>query len=1225
MSNYLREVLGAEKTFLNPNQPRGLVADIGPDIPGGEGANEGFWREQIRDRLGQFAKMFGNVLFDIEIEGLGRITGHGEIVEMVRPQVALVSVKNHKVLPDGDYEIPGEDLEGIDGLIPDADYERVTGKKLPKRSAPELKDEVTGDEAMQVIRNAGAEYAKSQGRFPMARTYNDIKQGLRSQYSQLLEGIKQDTPELLKNQFILNEDGTGRTGDIETEDDFWGAVNAMKVDTGNRWVAPENINPLAKEINRRYAEKFLGIKKDGLITFYRNVTQEKENPAEAAAGYISLDKKMAWDYNSQKGYSTDVNKGRYIVKAKPDEVLGILGLSGAVDEFSVVISPEVTSLPGRFEKVGGLEKQKVDTAPWLDSERLDSMSRLGGGSPFRFLAPMANFDYYPLDSNPFGEKNGWASFYEANGLKQGDLPNKYNELYGEGAWEKDFGDGSPRATSFTELFIEFTDEQGNKKCGLNALDLRKLSNQDMLNNAESGDDFDRNIKVLSTMQELMGEPFFVNKGHSKNDPRLDEVKDEEPVVEKTPEPEKIEEPKKEPPVTHTFNGKTFEFSSEEMENAYYYISRNYLGAKDVTDEEGIEFNERMRALTDYLRPGSVSDETIPAQEQLLGTKIKIGELRHSAPPSRFDEIMENGIRPRITDKVGTEKYSRRRFGVFLANDYTSSEAGNLGEVFRVKVPENNLRVDSGYTPYGQNMYIERTLEPEEIEHLGHIPANSNDSDIEVNNFGLHNGRGTECTICNPELKSLELEKESGPDAPLTPQNFTKEQEKVVKDYSSYGYRDVNTYLRLGRQAAIDEFDTTNSEKRADEAEKAIEEINKVFETSTLEKDAILFRLVPRDIAEGVNVGDILSDPAILSTTKNPESDDINRQFNSNIFNGLERYYEDRYDGAHPNDVGWAVIEIEAPTGTKAIDITSISEFPAEREVLLPPGASLEVISIEETEVKNRYKRPGDIFKAYKVKVRAVPPNDAPELMKDWDAQTGLKTTTAKPIKSIKPGFKNWNNEIERIFENGDNDLVGDMDNSSGDVGNTLQANFIQKAGFNEKPKILSQEEFDAIEQETIYRGHQSTSFIDNYIDSELQFSGEGYFGNGTYTSNKRDTAETYAGNSGPDSSTQAKIDERILEMKMLPDANVLSFEEVTDLREWANQKTREFLDGYEKSGANPAQYQEAEWRLFNEADYTNIAIMLGIDAIRFKVPLTDAEEYYTIILNRGKVAINGKS
>jgi hypothetical protein len=210
-------------------------------------------------------------------------------------------------------------------------------------------------------------------------------------------------------------------------------------------------------------------------------------------------------------------------------------------------------------------------------------------------------------------------------------------------------------------------------------------------------------------------------------------------------------------VTHTFDGKEFYFSPEELEKARYYISKNYLGARDVTDEEGKAFNEEMRALTDYLRPGSTTDETLPAQRENIGAAIPVGELRHSAPPGRFEEIMQNGIRPKITDKVGSEKYSRRRFGVFLANDYTSTEAGRLAEVFRVKVPEDELRVDSGYTPFGDNLYVERTIKPEEIEHLGHIPAGVPDTAIEVKNAGLHDGRGPECTICNPELAPTEPE------------------------------------------------------------------------------------------------------------------------------------------------------------------------------------------------------------------------------------------------------------------------------------------------------------------------------------------------------------------------------------------------------------------------------------------------------------------------------------
>lgn len=497
---------------------------MGNGIPGDGNDN---WKHQLRGNDGRWINMYGPVIFDYTPKGGGPSKkGHGTFQGVTSPGRANIFVKDDPELEVGLYEVQSQYITGVKAIIPGSNNKPESTPAVEEPSTPELKDEITGDEAMQVVRNAGAQYAKSQGRFAMSRTYEDIRQGLRAQYMQFLDGIKKDNPELLKNQFIVNEDGTGRFGDIETEDDFWGAITAMQVGTGTRWIPVKDINPLAQEVNRRYAEKFLGVKKDGLISFYRNVLQEKDTPGDAAAGYASLDKKMAWDYNPSPRPG-DVTRGRYIVKAKPDEVHGILGFSGALDEFGVVISPEITNLPGRSERVGDMEKQRIDGAPWVDYEELDKKSRFGGDSPFRFLAPMTNFDYYALDSSPFGEGDGWASFYEANGLQQGAMPNKYNELYGEGAWEKDWGSSSPTARQFASLFTKFTDEDGKEKWGLNAPKLRELSSTDMLNNAESGDEFDRNIKVLSSMQELMGKPFFVSKGHDQSDPRIPKPTDAE--------------------------------------------------------------------------------------------------------------------------------------------------------------------------------------------------------------------------------------------------------------------------------------------------------------------------------------------------------------------------------------------------------------------------------------------------------------------------------------------------------------------------------------------------------------------------------------------------------------------------------------------------------------------------------------------------------------------------
>ena len=1585
MSDYLRYVLGADNSSSEFAQLQGLVADAGPDIPGGDGANEGFWRQQLRDRLGQFAKMFGLVLFDIEVEGIGRLTGHGELVDIVRPGVGVVRIKNHPILPDSDIEMLGEQLEAIDALIPDADFERVTGKTLPKNKASELKDEITGDEALQKIYGQMGLHAKKSGRFAVGRSVKDVRAAAKETYKAVYDKLKVEYPELMT--------------DFPDYESYWDyASNSLAAGTFTRWAdSVDDIPELTKASNKIYAREVLGLKEDGLIEFYRNSINHKSSPELAGAGYASLDRRMAWDYNSYliKYEDNGLNEtdGRYVVKAKPDEVTGLLGISGAEDEYGVVIGLDVTSQPGRTTRVGDLEMQQV--SPW--SNDIKTFDRSGGGSPFRRVSPASQFEVFATE-NPL-PGNGYGDFYEAFGLDKESrpIPTKWDEMFGEGSFDALNGD-YPGYRSMQSLFVD----AGDGKVGLDMMELDQISSRDS-QNPEANDTYDKTLKMLSVIQELSGKTFMVHRGHNPEDPRIPEEPDS--VANDVPTPETSSEKSKPLLDFSNFEKVSGPLGSnpggvykDPATGKQYYVK---IQDKKRGDNEQLASALYREAGLDALevKSGTLNGDNITytdwRDEKLESVSGKISGSEPLSPDDpAFDgfaidawlanwDVVGTGYdnlsfdkdgNPVRLDSGGSLLYRARgdRKG-----DAFGEEVGELETFKNQSNTTGQLFQDMGTDAEAKSVKKLEAITPERIDELVDQFVSDPDDNKELKDK-LKARR--EFILSKYDQEESSSEKEEPDDTPLTPQVFTNEQEVVIKNYSSYGYRDTNTYLRLGRQGAIEEFATGNAGDRADRAEKSIEEINKVFETSALERDATLFRLVPRDIAEGVKVGDILSDSAILSTTKNPESDDINKQFNATIFGGLERYYEDKYDGAHPNDVGWAIFEIEAPAGTKAIDIASISEFPAEREVLLPSNASLEVVSVEEIEgIKNRYKRPGDIFKAYKVKVRVVPASPAFEpgkritssdgsseefwntdktpgelksevaaetaqimldngisvkqldalnqklvsmydtgtndpyvsewegsapygqimvtegafgfvplaralvrfsstaaelksmsstgdfnltmddvkkilekanssedalsefrlyqeltdserakmavstLITDWasssngnnprslalqeiaeivfdtknardwksppktkaeiekikqeyggmlsaflqaqyeqtqkrfkeagitevvlyrgiddvalgktlsddkltgvDVQsrplsswstsdgtaywfatggsdseasgedvfdpesdhrgavllrrvvpvdqilsssftgvgsydeqemviiggemkaeavgavkenkliqvmreregstwnplTGLETSAEKQER-IEPGFENWNKEVEKIFEDWDNDLIAGVEIY--DAGNILQANFIKKAGFNEKPKVLSQEEFDAIEAETVYRGHQSIAFMNNYIDSELQFASEGYFGNGTYTSNKRETAEAYAGGSGPDPLTQAEIDEHILEMKLLPDANVISFGSSPALREWAEEKTTEFLEGYEKSGANPAQYQEAEWRLFNEADYTNIAIMLGIDAIRFKFPLTDAEEYYTIIFNRGKVAINGKS
>jgi hypothetical protein len=515
MSNYLREVLGAEKTFLNYNQPQGLVADAGPDLPGGEGANEGFWREQLRDRLGQFAKMLGTVLFDIEIEGLGRITGHGELVEIVRPQVGLVRIKNHPVLPDMDIEIPGENLEAIDGLIKDADYERVTGKTLPKSKSLELKDNLTGAEAQARKMSTVYKNLKDEGRFPVPRQSNtnfwgeesDIAKGAKEDYSLVYNKLKSTDPSWSEK--------------YPTFDDFWGRVKQLSV--GQTSQSPNDLSKIPqemKDINKAYAENVLGLKPEGKITFYRNAVNQKGSPEDSALGYVTTNADFAYDYNSQR--PNENGNGRYEIDAKPDEVFGMIGYSQLEDEFGVVIGRGVTSQPDRVRRVGDLAQPIL--APWLEGYQ-DGVGRSTGGTPYRHYALAGQFDLLPVD--PLG--NDAAEFLQKHGKTAADIKAKFDELYGEGAYD-DYK-ASDDTLAFSDIKRMFVDA-GNGKVGL---DITRVGGMDGFlapsgygdgnPNSYKNDKTDNTLKMLSVFQELSGQPFMVHRDHPKDDPRLEQVAD----------------------------------------------------------------------------------------------------------------------------------------------------------------------------------------------------------------------------------------------------------------------------------------------------------------------------------------------------------------------------------------------------------------------------------------------------------------------------------------------------------------------------------------------------------------------------------------------------------------------------------------------------------------------------------------------------------------------------
>jgi hypothetical protein len=219
---------------------------------------------------------------------------------------------------------------------------------------------------------------------------------------------------------------------------------------------------------------------------------------------------------------------------------------------------------------------------------------------------------------------------------------------------------------------------------------------------------------------------------------------------------------------------------------------------------------------------------------------------------------------------------------------------------------------------------------------------------------------------------------------------------------------------------------------------------------------------------------------------------------------------------------------------------------------------------------------------------------------------------------IEPGLDNWMPSLFDLLDSLEEDEDGE-EITNDERGNILQSKFIEASGYNGKPKLVGQEEFEAIDGETLYRAVTDEKFIDNYINSETQFAGEGTSGNGTYTTNKRQTAEGFAGDTA---NKKEVIDKRLMEIKLAADANILYLERTSDWRAWIEENKEILLEKAKQFGANPRNIQSILSKLTSTTGWSNYAIMLGYDG--FKVSAGN-NEYYTIILNRGKVILNDKS
>lgn len=460
-------------------------------------------RLQLRDSKGRWVEMGGLAHFDMPGVGGGMFKVFGRIAGIKDNSTAYVQVKGDpNGIPDGFYEVPGVDLETIPanlesdylldlGLdVPGLDYDDVNfPKMLEETGAVELDPKldtsvVSGDVAMSKIREDAFNLAKEDGRFPLIKGPEEIDTVLENQYKSLFEDFKSRNPELADK--------------FANVDEYWDYIQRGKVSTVSRWVEQDKLNPVLQASNKLYAEKVLGVPEGGYIEVYRNAVNHKGTQELSAAGYVSLDKDMAWDYNSAKGLKDGLD-GRYIIKVKPEEVHGVLGLSEARDEYAVVIGPDITSIPGRITRVGDTEV--IPAAPYLDDTK--TYSRVGGLTPHRHFTVASQYDFKPLKEE-FMKGDNWNEFAELQNVPGTALKAKMDELYGAGTFidGRTAIGGIPQFNLFKDMFVELPD-------GGWGLDPNKIESfRYQFGGPDDNGKFDYMMKMLTAFQSITGNWFM---------------------------------------------------------------------------------------------------------------------------------------------------------------------------------------------------------------------------------------------------------------------------------------------------------------------------------------------------------------------------------------------------------------------------------------------------------------------------------------------------------------------------------------------------------------------------------------------------------------------------------------------------------------------------------------------------------------------------------------------
>lgn len=202
---------------------------------------------------------------------------------------------------------------------------------------------------------------------------------------------------------------------------------------------------------------------------------------------------------------------------------------------------------------------------------------------------------------------------------------------------------------------------------------------------------------------------------------------------------------------------------------------------------------------------------------------------------------------------------------------------------------------------------------------------------------------------------------------------------MIQYYSMQGSYILNEYLR------------NESIEKSDYLDEIVRKLsNAIYNSPKFDKDIYLYRFIEQDFLGDIKIGGTYSDKGFMSCTR-------------------DQFYKLNKDN---NTFGWNLMKIKLPKEFSALCIETISQFPNEQEVILPPNT---VLKLQSKNSKNIYYHPN---KNVQDKLNTIYEFVIVEEPKEYKVQK-KNTKEIIPIVDFKYPKEAFNNKKINTYSNRD--------------------------------------------------------------------------------------------------------------------------------------------------------------------------------------------------------------